>query len=388
MAVHSDIPQSIAQLYHTPQPFGAHPAWQHIQDKRSYEAVNVMAGLLERHPTDEATILLAALSLQHARNYATSRTVLAPILKKDHSCAKELYIEALLSEGHWREAARLAGAGTLPANIEELSGKPLLFDARRDVSTVLFYSRFFRDLKFINPRSAGVICQPEMVDMLRTIRQLTRVNIDIAVFDQDAILLPIETLPLLSGRSLSELNPERPDRPCFAPSRQRSAINRARFEGKGPTLGMNWRDAEGRSPLNPTQLEQLFARACQLGYHPVITLPELTPTEEAICNRYQASRTPWSDLNSTSRLRDWIASLDSLITVDGPQAHLASILSKPCHLLLDYSASGRWSKPIRDAIHPHCTIHRPKVERDEEQWFLSLLADLPPASKTMEMAAR
>lgn len=100
------------------------------------------------------------------------------------------------------------------------------------------FSRFVTELAKLHPKRIGFVCDGEMVELMRTLPEINRVDSDI--FEPFDYFIPVESLPLrLDARPESI-----PSKPYLFCRPDRIEARRKAISGIKPLLGICWRNPQ------------------------------------------------------------------------------------------------------------------------------------------------
>ena len=390
----------------------AGPVWQLIRAHRGHEALRLASRKLEEQPGNQELQVLTAICLRRTRSPQPALALLRDVLNSspEHIAARYHYASALLDTGEWSEGfAELDKVQMVRSPAEKefftepdrywtgqpLEGKHLIIIGSGDPRIDLAFCRFIPKLQNLSKARIGLVCDREVVELMRTMREINRV--DNRRFEPFDYFLPIERLPFLLGITRESL-PGLPVPYLLADARRLNAA-KVEFQSQKPIVGISWRAAatgdavsvKGDSRLNASLNE---ARSLPLDFlsdlleslcprFEVLSLQnDLLPEESSLLDQFGVRVLEDNGLSDYASAATVITGLDFVVSVDSVIAHLAGAIGKRCHVLLPYCADWIWTgaEDGTSLYYPSATVYR---QRSEDDWSLCI----PPLVSGLENEA-
>ena len=249
-------------------------------------------------------------------------------------------------------------------NGEPLSGKTLLIHAEQGLGDTIQMLRYASLLEKLGGRVI-LECQPELVNLARTVRGIADVIPQGAVLTDFDFEIPAMSLPCAFGTRLESIPAENP---YIGVVPEKLAHWKARIEKLPPTrkFGMVW----AGGVKNPANTKRSMSLA---DFAPFLKIPDMEwislqkgPAAE------QASVAPFPIHDWTSEIQDFsdtaalVSVLDGVVTVDTAVAHLAGALGKPVWIMITHVPDFRWLMDRNDSPwYPSARLVR---QRSRDSW--------------------
>jgi tetratricopeptide (TPR) repeat protein len=255
--------------------------------------------------------------------------------------AGELRSGFLAYEERFRCKAELRHSFRQPAwGGDDLNGRTLLLYAEQGLGDTLQWCRYVP----LIPKTGGarilIICQPELVSLLKTLEGVDAVfafGEKLPPFDIQASLF---SLPYLFQTELSTIPSNIPY--LQAPTQLRQALNAP--AGTRLKVGIVW--ASGHQDFGSHNRSCPLTEMAKLLEIPGVTLFSLQKgpavqdlSRFGLDGMIEELGTAFQDFSDTVAA---IESLDILVSIDTSVVHLAGAMAKPVYLLLPFSAEWRW----------------------------------------------
>lgn len=382
-------------------PGEANLGWMLSQCLRSREAVNRLNKDINENPDSEELKLYAAICLQRARDFRTSQMVLEEILSTSpqNLLARHYYFNALMNLGKWPEGfvEREKARGDLTplqaqfcANIsrlwmgQDITGKNIVVVGNDHLGDQIQFARYINELRKLNPDKIGYACSPELVEPMRSLQEVNRV--DSVLFNPFHYFVPVGSLPYRLGATPDTI----PTGKFLSCNQTKAAEKRqAFFKGK-PLLGVCWRNHQ--FPVNDKACNRYDERANSIdlpllkthlqtlaeNYDIVAIQQELRPAERELLSSCGITFTGQEEFQNYAKIAELVSSLDVLVTVDAPVAHLAGAIGfNHTHVLLPFLPEWKWSAETGTSKwYPDSTIHRKTSEHSWEECLKEVSAEL------------
>ena len=274
------------------------------------------------------------------------------------------YALALTALGRLREAwAEAEWRFDLDASMREFIRKPpiprwrgeamedeLIVLAEQGAADMFQYLRFL-PLARERVGAVGLMCPPQLHRLVaESFPSVELLGWDKPVTWSDYVAF----VPLLSLPHAMALDAERiPHEPYL----------KAKAGGKPEKVGIVWRSGAFGAEAD-CRLEDLRP-LCDSG-RALVSLQEQPTREEAALLRSWGAEERGSSFTDYADGAAALRSVQALVTVDGPFAHLAGALGTRVHLLLNEPADVRWMSGVEDTLwYPSMRLHR---KRRDEPW--------------------
>lgn len=249
-------------------------------------------------------------------------------------------------------------------NGEPLSGKTLLIHAEQGLGDTIQMLRYASLLEKLGGRVI-LECQPELVNLARTVRGIADVIPQGAVLPDFDFEIPAMSLPGAFGTRLESIPAENP---YIGVVPEKLAYWKARIEKLPPTrkFGMVW----AGGVKNPANTKRSMSLA---DFAPFLKIPDMAwislqkgPAAE------QSSVAPFPIHDWMSEIQDFsdtaalVSVLDGVVTVDTAVAHLAGALGKPVWIMITHVPDFRWLMDRNDSPwYPSARLVR---QRSRDSW--------------------
>lgn len=362
--------------------------WNLTQSQQSQAALLELSSHLMRDPDNAQLTLVASLCYQRNGDFEAARDMLRDLLDKhpDYLPARQYYANSLMNLGDWSEGlfelekarGRLTPIQKLFCEDisrlwtgQDLAGKHIVIVGNSHKSDEIQFSRFVTEMAKLHPKRIGFVCDGEMVELMRTLPEINRVDSDI--FEPFDYFIPVESLPLRL-----EVRPESiPTAPYLFSRPDRVEAKKNAISGIKPLLGICWRnpqpegydhadrfyhsraDSVGLNDLAPI-LTQLSTR-----YEIVSLQPDLRLDEREMLSHCDFRSPETCEFDDFAKVAELISALDVVVSVDSPVAHLAGALGIDSHILLPYIAGWKWEvEDNRSSWYPSARIYGKSQEND------------------------
>ncbi|MDF1815710.1 MAG: hypothetical protein P1V20_26160 [Verrucomicrobiales bacterium] len=381
-------------------PYQANLGWMLTQCQRSHEAINRLYKDLDDEPDSVELNLFAAISLQRAKDFRTSKMILERLVESSprNYVAREYLAEALLNLGQWREGFRekeIARSELTPLQQDyfkdvnrmwtgqPLRGRNLVVVGNDRVSDQVQFSRFIVQLLAQEPHMVGISCSPDLVELMRSLPGVNRV--DDKRFEPYDYFVPVENLPLLLGSTPAAL----PSAAVLRCNARKAREQAAHLRREKPLFGICWRDFETHgcseaelsygSRANTPGLEKLSPWLEELSdsYDLIAIQPGILP-EEAQILASLGVRCPAPEVfEDYEKVAELLTCLDDLVTVDSPIAHLAGALGLHARVLLPYVSGWKWSVAKgKSQWYPDLDVYEKQSENCWDKCLSEMFADV------------
>jgi len=356
--------------------------WELNQNISSIDVVNRLSEALEESPESVELKKFSGIALQRTGNFVASKGMFREVLE---SCPNDLvvrryYANSLLSLGEWSEGLLELEKARGPltplqfefcANIgrlwtgQDISGKHLVIVGNGRQSDQIQFSRYINELRRLRPHKIGFVCDGELVELMRLIRDVNRV--DSKLFEPFDYFIPVESLPLRLRADSASI----PSEPYLHCSERKVEAKRSRVLGGKPLLGICWRNhqPEGadeeeliyKNASNNLDLEPLewHLKELSMDYDLVSLQQDLRMDERTVLSNCGCRVLEAEEFEDFENIAEWVSCLDAVIAVDSPIAHLAGALGVPGHILLPFVPDWKWK--VEDNVsrwYPHLKIHK------------------------------
>lgn len=391
-------------------PLHANLGWLLSQCQRSDEAINRLYKDLDEFPESEDLKLLAAICLFRANEVVTSCRVLEDILQSSpgNRIARYYYAEVLMNSGKWTEGLfemEKSRGDLTPLQGEfckdisrlwmgqDLKGMSIVIVGNNRQSDEVQFVRFTEQLTRMGADRIGYACSPEMVEIMRSIREINRV--DSVRFEPYHYFIPVESLPFRLGLQSGAIS----GGPYLKCNSRRIEQKRQKLQKGLPLLGICWRNHEVDGPdsgevtyrrmsasLGTKELRHLLS-SLAFDYDIVSLQQQLLPGERELLNQYGVRVLEQEEFDSFETVGETMSCLDQIITVDSPIAHLAGALGLRAHTLLHTIPGWKWDVVDgKSTWYPTLKIHQKVTEGDWAPCLESLLQKIV-VRKSLEKAS-
>ncbi|MDF1816991.1 MAG: hypothetical protein P1V20_32625 [Verrucomicrobiales bacterium] len=380
------------------------PAWKLTQDMKSDEALEQLTAELASDPENEELRLKVAIAHQRAGNFEMSKQVLTELVKEfpANLVARRYLAISLMHLGEWDEGLlefETSRGPLTPLQAEfcedisrlwtgqDLKGKHIVVVSNGRQSDQIQFSRYINEFRKLLPRKVGFVSDPEMVELMRSLREINRV--DSQLFEPFDYFIPVESLPLRLNASPDSI----PTAPYLHCSPRRVEARKSQFKLAKPLLGICWRDhqPEGpdedavdyRSQANSIDLEPLewHLRELAIDYDLISFQQNLRLDERKVLNSCGCRVLEEDAFNNFEDIAELLCCLDSLITVESPIAHLAGAMGLEGHVLLPFVSDWKWG--IEDGVsqwYPSLKIHQKQSEDCWRDCFSAVIDEVRVSS--------
>lgn len=349
-------------------------------------ALERLSSEMEAAPESPDMKLYHSIMLQRTGEFAESLEGLESIVKAvpDNRVARYYYANALMHLGQWEKGLlelELSRGELTPLQNEfcsdisrlwidqDLNGKHIVLVGNGRQSDQIQFSRFVDQLRKLRPRKIGIVSDSEMVEILRSLSEVNRV--DSKPFEPFDYFIPVESLPLRLGAEPENL----PNQPYLSCHDRKVDAMRARIKGGQPLLGICWRNHEPegvdlaevqyKDSVNSIELESLEWRLKELAmdYDLISFQQDLRADERQVLINCGCRILEPSEFEDLSNISEMLLCLDELLTVDSSIAHLAGALGVKAHVLLPFVPDWKWN--VTDGVsswYPHIQIHQKQSE--------------------------
>jgi len=223
---------------------------------------------------------------------------------------------------------------------EPLSGKTLLMHSEQGLGDTIQMLRYASLLEKLGGRVI-LECQPELVNLARTVRGIAEVIPQGAVLPDFDFEIPAMSLPFVFRTTLESIPAVIPYIGVFP---EKLAYWKSRIEKLPPTrkFGIVW----AGSLKNPANTKRSMSLADFAPFQKIPDIEWISLQKGPAAEQAREAPLPlydWmgeiQDFSDTAAL---VSVLDGVVTVDTAVAHLAGALGKPVWLLLPYVSDFRW----------------------------------------------
>lgn len=362
--------------------------WNLTQSQQSQAALLELSGHLMREPDNAQLTLVASLCYQRNGDFEASRDMLRELLEKhpDYLPARQYYANSLMHLGDWSEGLfemeKARGRLTPLQRVfckdisrlwtgQDLAGKHIVIVGNGRRSDEIQFSRFVNELAKLHPKRIGFVCDSEMVELMRTLPEINRV--DSEIFEPFDFFIPVESLPLRLDARPGSI----PAEPYLFSRPDRIEARKRAISGIKPLLGICWRNPhpEGydhadrfyHSRADSIGLKDLAPILAQLStrYEIVSLQPDLRLDERELLSQCDFRSPETCEFDDFAKVAELISALDVVVTVDSPFAHLAGALGIHSHILLPLIPGWKWDvEENQSAWYPSATVYRKPQEDD------------------------
>ena len=231
-----------------------------------------------------------------------------------------------------------------------------------------------------------------MVELLRNVRQINQVSEEpYSLYDY---FIPIEYLPSTFSLEGDEKLPLQLE---LNVNQSNVQIKKSRLASSKPTLGIKWRDEESSGStainfraietsrnLDTDSLEELLTKLSD-SYRIVSLQTNPSSRELEILNKHQAFFVKDSELENGLALAEWMAAVDSIVTIDSHLVDLADLQGIEANVLLPYAANWRWNS---HKWFPSIETYRKRTEKSWSDAINQLVEKLKAPSIELPLYAQ